>query len=149
MKREVKFKAWHKTEKLMCDVDTLTNEGAFLIGVKPGEDEIIQELRMVIPAPLNGRFCENDEFELLEFTGLKDKNGKDIFEGDILKLQYPFRIGAGVGCGEGFDYREITVSVSFDGGCFWFTGKGFTDCNWRFYDNYEIIGNIFENPELI
>jgi uncharacterized phage protein (TIGR01671 family) len=79
-----------------------------------------------------------------QFTGLKDKNGKEIYEGDILKLDYPINYGFA-----GFGSLLITVIIEFNDGCFWFTGEGYTDCNWHFYNDYEVIGNRYENPELL
>lgn len=82
--------------------------------------------------------------DIMQFIGLKDKNDKEIYEGDILKLKYPLRRRFD----EDDNFVEINVSISFDSGCFWFEGDGYTDCCWHFYSEYEIIGNIYENPEL-
>jgi uncharacterized phage protein (TIGR01671 family) len=83
---------------------------------------------------------------IMQFTGLKDKNGKEIYEGDILNLHYPI-----VGLDIKDEYLSLIVVINFDGGSFWFNGGGYTDCNWHFYnsEDREVIGNIYENPELL
>lgn len=79
-----------------------------------------------------------------QFTGLLDKNGKEIYEGDILKFGYPIN-----GADDEPDFLDLVVVIDFHGAAFWFTGGGYTDCNWHFYnaENREIIGNIYDNPE--
>lgn len=68
----------------------------------------------------------------VESTGLKDKNGKKIFEGDILKGKNKF----------------INAEVKFIRGAFR-TLVGLASRHLEGRDNVEVIGNIFENPELI
>lgn len=70
-------------------------------------------------------------FILLQFTGLKDRNGKDIYEGDITEYEFP---PCGMQRGEWI----------FDEGAFFLKGTG----RWRPLD-CEIIGDIYSNPELL
>ena len=73
-------------------------------------------------------------FEL--YTGLKDKNGKEVCEGDIVEYEGDF------GTDQYPDMRTFTVSVGFDGGAFY----PVSEIPMRIV---AVIGNIHENQELI
>jgi uncharacterized phage protein (TIGR01671 family) len=80
-------------------------------------------------------------FTYQQFTGLIDKNGKEIFEGDVLIYKPSYQESQG-----GQPECDI-FSVSFMDGSFMFEETEFADQ--ASSDLYEIIGNIFENPELL
>ena len=95
---------------------------------------------------LIGYFCEPDSIG--QYTGLTDKNGRKIFEGDIIHLEYS-QVFFG-----GEYFGEYTAEVSYKEGCFITDGinngdeietplSGFDN------DEVEIIGNIHDNPELL
>ena len=92
--------------------------------------------------------AEVDSDTVGQFTGLTDKNGRKIFEGDIIHLEYSQVFFGGVYFG------EYTAEVSYKEGCFITDGinngdeietplSGFDN------DELEIIGNIHDNPELL
>ena len=92
--------------------------------------------------------AEVDSDTVGQYTGLTDKNGKKIFEGDIIHLEYSQVFFGGVYFG------EYTAEVSYKEGCFITDGinngdeietplSGFNN------DEVEIIGNIYDNPELV
>ena len=93
---------------------------------------------------------------LMQYTGLKDKNGKEIYEGDVIRV-FDTNIGCEV-CSEDLLHDDDTYcdnhvcdqEVKFN--CGWFCEEEIGDfcppLNYEYLE-LEIIGNIYENPELI
>lgn len=75
--------------------------------------------------------------DVMQFTGLKDKNGKEIYEGDILKGDWAITDDIEVG------------AVEFYGGAFRFKPAGLPIEFGYYRKECEVIGNIYENPDLI
>jgi len=179
MGREIKFKLWHKETKQFLQIwpynwldgvytngtpnkyfdnkfeatsdgmecNRIEGKSVFLtidgtvIGLIPISDTITKSL------------CYHDEYEKLEFTGLKDKNGENIYEGFVLNKKTSFENNMA-------DRRfqpATQINVGFANGSFidkntgqnlfeaMLTISSFRQKSWT---NYEIIGNEFENPEL-
>jgi uncharacterized phage protein (TIGR01671 family) len=122
----ISFRAWDKEEKKMHKVKTIefSRRGARIIHLAEVNS--------------NGKGDHkrwHSSVELMQSTGLKDKNGTEIYEGDIIKNSYD----------------EIYTVKWFDAS-FYLEEKyngGFDYHELYFEDNKKVIGNIYENPELL
>ena len=123
--RELKFRAWDKKNSRMAQVYTLG-----LTGIEGSTINSGGEL-------LSG--CGKENIELMQYTGLKDKNGKEIYEGDIYITDIIRRIGEKIGV-------EMPVSSEKKQIVEW-QRCGFSPIEDE--ERIEIIGNIYENPELL
>lgn len=88
----------------------------------------------------NIREEHSPHFKLMQYTGIKDKNGVEIYEGDILNCVDDH----GLTSIEKVEYSEYGFEP--------FTNQtgDLADCYSEFnYDSFEVIGNIYENPELL
>ncbi len=129
--REIKFRAWDKKEKKILDwffihgiYQRIDKEKPIGLNIFDGIDE-----RKVI------------DFELMQFTGLKDKNGKEIYEGDLIKYSAPaIRDEIYTIVWRSTEWQTRFQKKSKSGGL---TDIGLNSARG------EVIGNIYENPELL
>ena len=139
--REIKFRAWIKTTKEMITQETISdyilvgNGTGF--GVIDGSDDSEYGTGNV--------WLEDKDFELMQFTGMLDKNGVEIYEGDILKSNKDM-----------FNYYteiqpEILYQVKYTDGAYrlFSTDNQNIDLLDMANINSKIVGNIYENPELL
>lgn len=128
-----KFRAWHKTWEEMGWIARIRYK-------KSGEIARLSFRRNIYDGNIYGGLVNLDEIELMQSTGLKDKNGKEIFEGDIVDYKGRKAVVKWHGSYANFIYRfvdELQERVS----------------EWHplflAYYHFEVIGNIYENKELL
>lgn len=127
MNREIKFRAWHKDLKKMFKIGQITLEKGTW-NFEPNDRDFIG---MSIPF--------QPSFVLMQYTGLHDKNGKEIYEGDIVRIIVNNNI-------------EKICKVEFKNGIFgvmFSKNKDLTAFPHFCNTTFEVIGNIYDNPELL
>lgn len=120
--REIKFRAWDKEKKQIFDVSNINFIG--------------EEIDVYTNDSSSGDWIGFDYIELMQYTGLKDKNGVEIYEGDIVKVM---------------DRTFAIVKYSRDRGAY------YLDCERKIgdvglicqYDMIKRVGNVYETPELV
>lgn len=94
----------------------------------------------------------NGKYPLMQFTGLKDKNGKEIYEGDIIKFRTKRFHTTAQRLKNKATYKWFISAVEWEDCAFMISeGCGYNDSIlWVGEDEKtEVIGNIYENPELL
>lgn len=120
--RDIKFRAWYTPFK----------NKKFGTGYKYGNSVI------------SFHDMSPDKYELEQYTGLKDKNGVEIYEGDVVKLYsethdiFGFEIT-----------KQQTGRIYFVDGAFFISGGTGDDPIYAYEDELEVIGNIHENADLL
>ncbi len=117
-----KFRAWDKHVKKIRKVTEIHSDDS-LIYLKANNGK--------------GYYCSFSDIVLMQSTGLKDKNGVEIFEGDIVRWH---------------DVVTWDYSVTFKDGVFCISddpSSNFYHLKEDINGKFEVIGNIYENPELL
>lgn len=122
---KLRFRAWMKSLKWMCDVANISFDSKFVDICQQGDTERYTEMSV-----------EFDEVELMQSTGLFDKNNKEIFEGDVVRV------------------LDSLYTVFYDTEKGSYRLKPHDDrwnvdymSNFSHGGNFEVVGNIYENKE--
>lgn len=141
MNREIKFKVWHKELKEMFWFDLMWGRSGrsgsgWLDVVKWGQEKKYSQVAFGTDNRVD---IDPTECELMQFTGWVDKNGKDIYQGDLIsengsspyEVIWQFHAGKWImqSFEEGRYYREMAYDYA--------------------QRDYEVIGNVYETPQLL
>ena len=129
--REIKFRAWDIFSKRWVTHDEWLN-------IIPCKATMIG-----LPSIFE---MGSDDYIMEQFTGLKDKNGKEIYEGDVVKTQYEDLMGIIREVTGVVEIRPLQVILDFPNDGITVPMKAFDNDD---SDDFKVIGNIHENPELL
>jgi uncharacterized phage protein (TIGR01671 family) len=126
--REIKFRAWDIKGKRMIAFEDMFefDPGNYQVSVDDHDGHALYYGKLP-------HTCE-----LMQYTGLVDKNGKEVWEGDIVKYTE-----------DGVYEDEERSTVVFENCGFWLDKHDNEYGYWPEAEDIEVIGNIYESPELI
>lgn len=123
--KELKIKAWLKKEKKMVSIIGIDFNYEYIRYIE--DDNLFNE---------NYKTAEFKDIELLQFSGVKDKAGQELYEADVIKFN------------DGIDDIYGLISYDDEDGTYRVSYENITEHLSDREGDFEIVGNIFENPGL-
>ncbi len=136
--RVIKFRIWDAIASKYLENEVMWSVACLPQEMLPGQPPFVPFLMVALLSPV-------EKYTVQQFTGLTDKNGKEIYEGDIVKWFHGVE-----------DVAEVKYVVSqvfnapYPDMCYFGVRSARLGiCHFQRDDDYTVIGNIFENPELL
>lgn len=139
MKREIKFRAYSSNNHKMYPVSNI-------------EWDIDGHIWVTADDGKNGIELIDEEAHLMQYTGLHDKNGREIYEGDIVSFGSVWNNSDNEDIDEEFHIGVVEYDphyAVYNVNCEESGERRFLFTDVVNYDGFGVIGNIFENPELL
>ena len=127
--KQVKFRAWEKKFKEMIEVYDIDFAGGII--------------------NFNTAWRGLEEVELMQYTGLKDKNGKERYFDDIVKITWRKDTDSYLQQGDDYIEKEFIARIDWHIDRIVYVLANGKKLNCPSDAQFEIIGNIYENPELL
>lgn len=134
MNREIKFRAWDSKEEIMWTPE---------LSIERYSSKYLNLATGVIIPGTSGDWGDNEikiDIDIMQYTGMRDKNGSEIYEGDICTIFI----------------KQLTIPISLpveywaSGFCVWMRNKdGVANIYLDDIDVIQVIGNIHQDPELL
>lgn len=153
--RDIKFRVWDKKSKKMRQLINMVFNTGFMTERNDNSIKLIWAKGYDCIEQKDIMVQRENGFELMQYTGLKDKNGKEIYEGDIVKAY--FKKGAWKYNDKNyFGYKSGKVQYCVDGFILYIENykekiyplSSFGNNNGNI-NELEVIGNIYDNPDLL
>ncbi len=149
--REIKFRAWNKEMKVMC-YNNEDNSKEYFDGIRMTEIGFIND-RLSVPDKDNS-WSYRARYEVMQYTGLKDKNGREIYEGDIVKIE-SHTVGLIDGLRKSEKPKVKYRRIGWHPNGSWNSYRTLSDEHVGIVSVYkpekwcEVVGNIYENGDLL
>jgi len=138
--REIKLRWWYEKVKryIFANIISHTSQIGSQKGVDVSDPDYMQPAMTIHPMGV---------FVIEQFTGLNDKDGKEIYEGDIVEIEVVPRkmMPAGMEIGDTWNMQVKWISHGFE---LWMEGNKYS-LFLPNLDNLRVVGNIHENPDLL
>ncbi len=140
--REIKFRAWDTEEKRMIEEGLFIHNNGLIFHDEGDMGYLLKEI------------ARKDRYIIMQFTGLKDKNGEEIYDEDIVIINIPMSVSKKKVRGKvicnvrssqwQFENFKKSKAIEIDS-----TAHDYDDFNLSRFQDIEVIGNVYENPELL